>query len=60
MAAEAILPLAEENIAFVSIRCVTKYFVTRVSTTDEVAKREFGGLAKLGAAHYRTNQRLRI
>lgn len=29
-------------------------------STDEVAKREFGGLAKLGAAHYGTNQRPRI
>lgn len=27
---------------------------------DEVAKREFGGLAKLEAAHYGTNQRPRI
>lgn len=55
MATEAILPLAEENIAFDQFNCAD--LEVQVRSTDEVAKREFGGLAKLGAAHYGTNQR---
>ncbi|KAF3407386.1 hypothetical protein DPV78_001324 [Talaromyces pinophilus] len=47
MATEAILPLTEENIAFDQFNCAD--LDVQVRSTDEVAKRELGGLAKLGA-----------